>query len=628
MRGKIGERKEKFYHFSLCSIRLEDREVPLFGKASLFLKDPSLSPADLIEVDGILTPFSYPKNPNLFDQNTHLRRQGFVGRLHPKEIRVIKKGKVSLPINLIHLFRQYAERTIGTHLVGNERLILSGLLFGEKEGLPYEVKGYFAKSGLYHILAVSGLHIGILAFSLLIFFSVIRLDRWLRGFLITLLLLFYLAVVGFPPSATRATIMFLLLIFSFLLQRKTDLLHPLAIACFLILFFAPSSLFLIGFQLSFLATGFILLFAQRIYGLVSFVRSRFWKRYLFFPLSLSFAAFLGTFPLVWYYFYRIPFFAIIANLFILPLVGFALPQALLILFLSLFSFPLAQFISPSLNLSLNLILEITQFFGSLPLANLTFPKPPLLSIFWIYLLILLLLKFKDRRIKKLWFFLFLGGANYFLWLPIIKNKKETTLTFLDTYRSEPILIERGNRNFLIFTGEWDGLFESFLTSKGVKEIEALFIPKTGGGVKRIIREAKRFNVKQIFLPKGESLSSGEIVRVEKDGRVTFSEMEFLFFAGGNSFNLLFKTNQREILFYYNEERSEARGEVIKVGSNLRREAIEAIMERKGVRYLVFQRKRFTDLNKNPRVLATTSHGAVVMKIGKGLDIRPLRKPFF
>ncbi len=615
LKGEIKEERNSYWLFEIRSIINKDKEIRHAGKVNLFTKEKSLlQPGDLLFVKGILKPLNYPTNPNLFNQNRYLRREGFIGNLYAQEVEIVKKKRIPFFRRLILSFREYTQRTFNWYLKGESRKVILGLLFGEKKELAPKVKSYFAKAGVYHILAVSGLHIGILAFSLLVLLSVLRLKNLAKIIIITVSLLFYLAVVGFSPSATRATIMFLLILYSYLIQRKTDSFHSLVIAAILIILFSPNVIFQIGFQLSFLVTGFILLFASRIYQIFQrWSKKKFLNKFLFLPLSVSFAAFLGAFPLTWFYFYQIPIMVIFANLFLIPLVGFILPLSLLILLLNLIFPYLAQFLSVSLDFTLQLLLAGVKLFGNQPFSTLNLAKPSLFSLLWIYSLILLLLKFSERRIRKLWLFLLLGGLTLSLWSYLIK-REEVRITFLDSYRSEPIVIEARDKTFLILTGEWEPTLDNFLLSKGISKLDILFLPKINEReLKSILKRSNWLKIENIFTPKTNSLSP-KIIKVERKYEIICPGINLRLLPEKSSYNILFLINQHKILFYF-AGKEEKEVYLMKIDGQLRRKRIENIIKRGNAQYFILQNKRFHGEEDSP-ILNTAYSGAIEIKIGQ------------
>ena len=158
-------------------------------------------------------------------------------------------------------------RQIGTHLdhsvSGEPRQILAALLLGDRSGISPELRDAFNRSGVGHVLAISGLHIGIIAtvFFFLFTFLLSRFSALLwnarvkkiAALAAILPVLFYGILSGMSPSTQRAVIMVTIFLLAFPLEREQDLINTIAVAALLILIFFPPGLFSISFQLSFTA---------------------------------------------------------------------------------------------------------------------------------------------------------------------------------------------------------------------------------------------------------------------------------------------------------------------------------------------------------------------------------------
>lgn len=226
------------------------------------------------------------------------------------------------------VIRKYKECGIGE----KQLPVLSALTLGYKDYLDAETRQAYSKAGISHVLALSGMHIGIvwlLLDGVLKVLLVARL-RWLRGGLVSLVLWAFAFVVGLEPSVVRAVIMCMLMELGRLSGTKALSLNTLSIAAFFMLLYRPFYLFDVGFQLSFVAVASILYLYPLIFGCLS-VRNRI-GRWMWGVTSVSVSAQLGTAPLVMYYFSNFSVYFLLANLLVailLPLI--ILGSALLLL---------------------------------------------------------------------------------------------------------------------------------------------------------------------------------------------------------------------------------------------------------------------------------------------------------
>ena len=154
--------------------------------------------------------------------------------------------------------RQYIRGLADKFLQGDEAALLLGLALGERSGLSARVQEAFSNTGTTHVLAVSGLHVVLVAFILFLILRIFRVPRRWAALGTCFGLVFYTLLTGSPPSIVRATIMAVAVLMGGMFERQGNGLNMLGLAGLLILFFWPQSLFDVGFQLSFAATAGIL----------------------------------------------------------------------------------------------------------------------------------------------------------------------------------------------------------------------------------------------------------------------------------------------------------------------------------------------------------------------------------
>ena len=192
----------------------------------------------------------------------------------------------------------------------------SALLLGQKTTLEKETRRNYAQVGVSHLLALSGMHLGIIyGLMYMLFIRRIRFSEW-KWFWLPLILLTiwgYTFVTGFPISLVRASIMFSLATIATLAQNETPPLHILALSALVILLFSPDALFSISFQLSFLAVLFIIILYQPLRRLIGPQNT------IIDMLMLSVVAQLGTAPLSIYYFHTLPLIGAIVSVILIPL---------------------------------------------------------------------------------------------------------------------------------------------------------------------------------------------------------------------------------------------------------------------------------------------------------------------
>ncbi len=201
--------------------------------------------------------------------------------------------------------------------------VVSALTIGEKTDLTPELKAMYSAAGVSHVLALSGLHVGILSCILLWLFyplTYLKHGRKILAFLVVCLLWLFAFISGLSSSVVRAVVMYSLYTFaSFCSEERFSGMHSLVLAAFLMLIYNPFFLFDISFQLSFTAVFSILAF----YPLFSrwLCIKNCVLRYVWNTLSLSISAQLGTLPFILYYFGSFPTYFLLVNLVVVILAG-------------------------------------------------------------------------------------------------------------------------------------------------------------------------------------------------------------------------------------------------------------------------------------------------------------------
>lgn len=190
------------------------------------------------------------------------------------------------------------------------------LLVGNCDYFSTYLLNNYRSLGIAHIFAVSGLHIGFLAGILLLLFKRIPINKFIKFFIISLILLFYSGICGFSASSLRAVIMCSIMMLARTLGERYDGLSSLSFAALLILIFSPSQLFCVGFILSFLVVLSIILFSKLISKIFKFLPSKIAN-----VLGVLFSAQIASVPILIDYFGNFSFISIISNLIFVPFVS-------------------------------------------------------------------------------------------------------------------------------------------------------------------------------------------------------------------------------------------------------------------------------------------------------------------
>ncbi|MGB9741565.1 MAG: DNA internalization-related competence protein ComEC/Rec2 [candidate division WOR-3 bacterium] len=456
---------------------------PLSGKVLIRLRDATADFrfGDVVEIKSRIQQFSFPTNPGIPDRNRQLYKQGFIGHtaVNTVNIRIIRRNCGNPVITRVIMpLRRYLLNTINQYLLAKDAGLLLGILLGEKGTLPRETEAALTTTGLWHLLAVSGLHMGIIVSAVYLLLTVLNIRSWARFILLTLATFIYAAVAGWHPAATRAAIMAWSLFLSFPLQRRAAPLTTLAVAGIILLLLNPAALNHIGTQLSFAATAAIILFIPNFQTwLKKMPLRRPLRSYLLLPLGVSLAATIGTAPLLAHHFYQLQPFSFLATLVIYPLITLLIPLGLLVALANALSPAIATLLASPLQLLTHLTRLLINSLGNLlqPLLLIT-GRPPWLAVFYFYGLLLLLINWHRNYARTAFRISLLAGIVLVVGLKAL-NQPETKITFLDPGQGDAALLEdRLGRKLLIDAGiDRTGILNQYLLSRRILHLDAAII---------------------------------------------------------------------------------------------------------------------------------------------------------
>jgi competence protein ComEC len=287
------------------------------GKAIVYFQldtnSTKLQYGDLIVFQATLKEFTPPLNPKAFDVRSYYATQNIYHQtyLPGDQWKIIGHQQGSALYQFIYKTRSSLLQILAKHLTSpNEYAVAAALLLGAKDQLNKDLRNAYADTGAMHVLAVSGLHIGILVGLLAFLLSFVRRSdkKWLRIKTVILLSLLwsFALLTGASASVLRACTMFSFVIIGQLLNRKINIYNSLAASAFLLLCLDPLLLFQVGFQLSYFALIGIIYLHPRIYKrwyIENKLGDWIWN-----GVALSLAAQIATLPISLYYFHQFPVF--------------------------------------------------------------------------------------------------------------------------------------------------------------------------------------------------------------------------------------------------------------------------------------------------------------------------------
>ena len=325
------------YEFQLHTLN----QHSVVGKLLLSLKNDSLNPNlqvdDRLRIVGRIQKITSSKNPYQFDYAEYMRKQGIEHRIN------IQKAQLnSLPKNkqtwrgMAYGFREYLISKLEKQgFQSDNESVIKALVLGDRTDISTELKRDYADAGAVHLLAISGLHIGVLLLLLNGLFS--PLLQWKHGGFVRLLLVvsclwIFAFITGLSASVMRSVTMFSAVALGIALKRSKSQFQTLLISLFVLLLIRPNFIYDVGFQLSYLAV-FGILWLMPV--AMQFRKPRWWIVMKIWQLiALGTIAQLCVLPLSLYYFHQFPLLFLVANLVIVPFMGLLLGGGILVVLVS------------------------------------------------------------------------------------------------------------------------------------------------------------------------------------------------------------------------------------------------------------------------------------------------------
>lgn len=283
--------------------------------------DTILQPGQVVLFSGAPSHIEPPANPGQFDYQTFMLRQG-VSHTHfaGKNIHILGEVSNQPIMDLFSTTRMVLLEKIEEYIPDpNSKQIAKALLLGYKKQMDPEISQAYSATGAMHILAVSGLHVGIIYGFFFLFIKPYRLKRRARvAYLLLLILVIwsYACITGLSPSVLRAATMFTFVAFAQMQSRSPSIFNPIALSAMILLLFDPFLLYAVGFQLSYLALIGILLIQPLLVRI--WLPPYRWLEYCWQISTVGIAAQIATFPVSAYYFHQFPSYFILSNLVAIP----------------------------------------------------------------------------------------------------------------------------------------------------------------------------------------------------------------------------------------------------------------------------------------------------------------------
>jgi len=453
---------EKGFKYRLQLTGIDHFQTWLFQKKKL-----ECEIADTLAGKGEFQEISSVRNPGEFDFQGFYHRQNLYGWIFPdKHEQIIISNNAHWHFGrFIHELQQNIRQLFNSYAEGDAGGLLSALILGDKSDVTPDIKDSFAKTGVIHVLAVSGLHVGYVLIILLLIKNMFSLPWGYDRIVVIVGLALFVILTGGKASVIRASIMAGLYILSPVFNRTANIWNIIGGAALAILAFRPMDLFDLGFQLSFLSVASIIYFYEwfekvlpenlKVSKISNKVVQFFWGLFL-----VSFAAQIGTLPITSHIFGKVPLIALLANVLIVPLIGVLVGIGFFLLFLSWIP-GVGYALGNSAWLISKIITFSTKTFSSFTFStlNMSFSLFNVAQYFMVLIAIVLLF---DLVRRKYGIFILLIVSNIIIWNWSFEED-ELDVIFLDVGQGDAalvmfpnekvMLIDAGQRNRYVDYGE-------------------------------------------------------------------------------------------------------------------------------------------------------------------------------
>lgn len=478
----------KYYQNYISEVKFI-KNTPLKGKILLSIRKDSLNHPALKVDDGLViyAPYfetSKPLNPYQFDYSAYLRNLDIYHLFRVSRHEIIKKFEgTTTVVGLAEQLRNHAIQKLKlSPIQDDERSIIQALVLGQRRDISTRLYREYASAGAIHILAVSGLHVGILFLILSRLLSQTSLLPGGRVIKVLLLLLFlwgFALISGLSASVIRAVTMFSFFSLAQLSKRPTNSFNTLFLSLFVLLLLNPKWVFQVGFQLSYLAVLFILLFQPVLYR-AYFPKNLVFKK-IWGIITVSIAAQMGILPLSLYYFHQFPGLFLITNVIILPFLGLLLSLGIVLVILATLNM-LPEFYAHGYNQLIGLLNSFVAWIADQKyfiIENIHFSNFKVIgSYVFLFCLLLLLKKVTYKNI------LLFGGGTIFLlgiWLYSKYELSHQEMIFFHKYR-HTIITYRNANSLLVLSNDTTqettehNPIKKYITEKNIKQFSTQALP--------------------------------------------------------------------------------------------------------------------------------------------------------
>lgn len=449
---------------------------------------------------------------------------------------VQQQNKIGIKLSLIEQgsirIREYIVKVIDEEYPKNEAQILKAILIGESSTLEDDIKEFYQKAGIIHVLVVSGAHIALIIVSLKVLLDKMKFSKRWHNFVLIFLIIIYVYITGAGESIVRAGVVSIIALMAGILGRQNDNITTIFFSAGILALINPMMIYSVGFQLSFAGALGIVVFNNRIKEVLTFLPKSVSE-----AVSVTISAQLLVLPITAYHFNSVNLIGVISSLVVMPIINLIMPLG----FVGIV--PIIREVIVKANYFLiNLLFECTKIFAYVNVFEITVATPKIfyIVIYYVALFVALLdvdkksQKFKWIAIVCIGFFILYGISDKNLEINFLYVGHGDSI-FIVTPKGKTILIDTGD-NYLYKDKEYNMAKKNvvpFILDKGYKHVDLMILSHLdadhAGGVETIV---ENLTVKQVVIGKN-SIASSRFTQIQDI--CSRERIEISLVGSGNSF---------------------------------------------------------------------------------------------
>ena len=489
--------------------------------------------------------FTLPEksNSHSFDYGLYLHTKNISASFSlPSQYITLNHSSSGLSGKITTFSEKLADK-IRSSLGDEEGEVAAAITLGDKSGFSDDLTDVFTRSGISHIVAVSGMHLSVLTGFFFFLASKSRLHYKIRNIFGILLVIIYMALTGFSPSVTRAGIMTTCVLIASTLDKKEDVATSFFLSAAIILANNPYTVYSASFLLSYAALAGILIFSKPLRSKLE-VLPRFIPGFIKDVAAASFSASITTLPILAYMFNGISLLSLLTNILVVPLVNIIFITVLVSVILGAIYAPFGVFFAHIPKLLIKFVMMSARAVSSLPYSYINVRTPTIIDLLcFAALSILFYLIITDRKPRKSGVLL-LSAVVCAVIISVSVSYFSCSVTFFDIGQGDCALIKvPGNHYYLIDTGPNGSTTLSALRSAGLNKLDIIFISHSdkdhAGGLKKILESIP---TRKVVLPRydmtGETFTEIISVATKAGADVEFADRFFSYDLVGNSADVI------------------------------------------------------------------------------------------